>query len=239
MSCENVKKRISLLLDRRLNADERDSVLAHLERCRSCAGELADIQHLRSTMRAIASPPVPPELTARLRVTASHHRASVARRRDYRARIKHLGMRIRLAFDNVMRPVAVPLAGGLFSSFACFLFLIPSLSFQHNYGLEPPIFHPVPEIVAGFTDPDGSIVGAKDAKLEWGSALVTRDEVSLTMVVDPNGQVMDWNVYGIDELTPEMKQFILFSKFIPATNSGQPAWGLKQLVFPRTRRVRS
>jgi hypothetical protein len=56
--------------------------------------------------------------------------------------------------------------------------------------------------------------------------------------VDPNGQVQDWNVYGSD-LTPEMKDLILFSKFIPATVSGQPAWGLKQLVFSHVRRVRS
>src|SRR6185369_12249853 len=198
MSCENVQKRISLLLDRQLDADERDSVLAHLGECRTCAGELAAIQDLKSSMRAMANPSVPPALTARLRVAASHHRASTARRRDLRARFQHLGMRIRLAFDNMMRPVAVPLAGGLFSSFACFFFLIPSLSFHHNYGLEPPIFRPGPEIVAGFTDPDGSIVGVKNAKLEWGSALVTPDEVSLTMLVDPCGQVQDWKVYGSD-----------------------------------------
>jgi hypothetical protein len=237
MSCENVQKRISLLLDRRLNADERDSVLAHLETCRSCASELAAIQDLRSTMRAMARPAVPEGLTARLRVAASHHRAAVARRRDARARVQHMAMRLRLAFDHMMRPVAVPLAGGLFSSFACFFFLLPSLSFHHNYGLEPPIFRPEPAIVAGFTDPDGEIVGVK-AKLEWGSSLVSGDEVSLTLLVDPTGQVLDWKVYG-SELTSEMKDMILFSKFIPATMSGQPAWGLKQVVFPRARRMRT
>jgi len=37
-----------------------------------------------------------------------------------------------------------------------------------------------------------------------------------------------------------MKDVILFSKFIPATSSGQPAWGLKQLVFQvHPRRMRS
>lgn len=238
MSCENAQKQISLLLDRRLPAGERENVLAHLETCRACASDFAYLQDVRATMREMATSPVPPELTSRLRVAASHHRAAVERRRDAHARLEHIGMRIRLAFDHMMRPVAVPLAGGLFSSFACFFFLLPSLSFQHNYGLEPPIFRPEPSIVAGFTDPDGSIVGVKNAKLEWGSSLVTQDEVSLTVLVDPNGQVQDWNVYGSD-LTPEMKDLILFSKFIPATVSGQPAWGLKQLVFSHVRRVRS
>jgi hypothetical protein len=241
MSCENVQKRISLLMDRRLPAGERENVLTHLESCRTCASDFASMQNLRATMRDMAMPQVPAELTARLRVAASHHRAAVARRRDARARLEHLGMRIRLAFDNMMRPVAVPLAGGLFSSFACFFFLLPSLSFQHNYGLEPPIFRPEPAIVSAFNDPDGEILGLKNAKLEWGNSLISGDEVSLTMLVDPTGQVLDWKVYGTDtgELTPEMKDVIMFSKFIPATISGQPAWGLKQLVFPRSHRMRS
>jgi hypothetical protein len=153
--------------------------------------------------------------------------------------MEHWVMRVRLSFDNMMKPVAVPLAGGLLSSFACFFFLLPSLSFHHNYGLEPPIFHPQAAIIAGFTDPDGEIVGAKNAKLEAGSSVVTGNEVSLTVVVDPTGHVQDWMVYGSDELTPEMKDVILYSNFIPATASGLPTWGLKQLWFPRTRRMRS
>jgi hypothetical protein len=185
---------------------------------------------------------VPPELIARLRVTASHHRAAVARRRDFSARLEHWSMRIRLAFDNMMRPVAVPFAGGLLSSFTCFLFLLPSLTFHHNYGLEPPImFRPDPGIVAGFTDPDGELVGVNNGKLEWGSTVITSNEVSLTVLVDPSGEVRDWTVYDGNggQLTPEMKSVILFSKFIPATVSGQPTWGLKQVWFPRRSRMRS
>jgi hypothetical protein len=197
------------------------------------------MQDMRATMLGMSRVPVPAELTSKLRVKASHHIASLARRRDFAARLEHWGMRIRLAFDNMMRPVAVPFAGGLLSSFACFLFLVPSLSFQHNYGLEAPIaFRPDPGIVADFTDPDGSIVGAKNASLVSGSGVITGNEVSLTVLVDPSGQVQDWTLYG-GELTPEMKSLILYSKFIPATVAGQPAWGLKQLVFSRSRRLRS
>ena len=239
MSCDNVQKRISLLLDRQLADGEREVVLTHIETCRSCARELESFQELRATMRGMAQVKVPAEVTARLRVAASHHLAGLERRRNFATRLEHWGMRIRLAFDNMMRPVAVPFAGGLLSSFACFLFLLPSLSFQHNYGLEPPImFRPDPGIVAGFTDPEGEIVGVSSGKLEWGSTVITGNEVSLTVLVDPAGQVQDYYVYG-GELTDEMKNVILFSKFIPATASGQPTWGLKQIVFPRHGRLRS
>jgi hypothetical protein len=242
MSCENVQQRISLLLDRQLGAGDRETVLAHIESCRSCARDLESMQDMRATMLGMSQLPVPAELTAKLRVAASHHRESVARRRDFSARLEHWGMRIRLAFDNMARPVAVPFAGGVLSSFACFFFLLPSLSFHHNYGLEPPIaFRQDPGIVADFWDPDGEIVGVKKASLESGSTVIMGDEVSLTVLVDPSGQVQDWTLYGPpgSDLTPEMKSLILFSKFIPATASGQPTWGLKQLVFSRHRRLRS
>ena len=49
MSCENVQKRISLLLDRQLAPGERSDVLAHLETCRSCASEFASMQDLLAT----------------------------------------------------------------------------------------------------------------------------------------------------------------------------------------------
>ena len=41
------------------------------------------------------------------------------------------------------------------------------------------------------------------------------------------------------ELTREMANLILLSRFRPATISGQPTWGLSQVVFPHARRMRS
>ena len=55
MSCENVQERISLLLDRQLEADERGNVLAHLESCRQCETRLESIQSLRAGLRRMAA----------------------------------------------------------------------------------------------------------------------------------------------------------------------------------------
>jgi hypothetical protein len=42
------------------------------------------------------------------------------------------------------------------------------------------------------------------------------------------------------DLTPDMVNVILLSRFTPATYSGQPTWGSIRVVFPRHRRgVRS
>jgi hypothetical protein len=237
MSCEYVKQLISLLLDGRLPAGERSQVLAHLEACRACTEDFASMQYVRNSMRSMPSPAVPDDLTTRLRVSASHHRAAVAARRQRGAR---LVARLRLAFDNMMRPFAVPFAGGLASAMLCFGVLFPNLwSFQHNFALDAPIaFRTAPRIVTGFTDPDGSLVGVVGARLQSGDGLITGNEVSLTLLIDERGEVADWTVYG-GELTDEMKSVILLSKFIPATVSGQPTMGMKQIVFPRRGRLRS
>jgi len=234
MSCEYVKQRISLLLDLRLSDAERNKVSAHLDVCRACADQFESLQYQREALRSMPAPAVPAELTMRLRVAASHHRAEVAARREF---VPRLVARMRLAFDNMMRPFA-PFAGGICSAMVCFGILFPNLSFLHNVGQDPPIlFRSAPQIVTDFTDPDGSVVGISGARLESGNAVITGNEVSLTLLIDERGQVLDWTVYG-GELTDEMKSVILLSKFIPATVSGQPTWGLKQIWFPRTRRVR-
>ena len=71
-----------------------------------------------------------------------------------------------------------------------------------------------------------------------GSALIDGNEVSLTLLIDERGRVQDFYLSG-GELTDEMKSLILFSQFAPATVSGQPTWGLKQVVFTRSHRLRS
>src|ERR1017187_7470755 len=89
-------------------------------------------------------------------------------------------------------------------------------------------------------DPDGEIVGTSGnhARLEPGSALIYGNEVSLTLLIDERGHVQDYYLSG-GELTDEMKSLILLSQFTPATASGQPTWGLKQIVFNPGRHLRS
>ena len=142
----------------------------------------------------------------------------------------------RLAFDNLMRPLAVPVTGGVLSAFVMFSLLVPRLSFPHNHGYEPPLAVAASDVQWG--DPDGEIVGTT-ARLEPGSAVIYGNEVSLTLLIDERGHVRDYYLSG-GELTDEMKSLILLSQFTPATVSGQPTWGLKQVVFSsRGHRLRS
>src|ERR1700710_276735 len=103
MSCESVQERISLLLDCNLPAGDREHVLAHIDSCGQCGTRFESMQSMRASLRNMARPAVPPVLTSRLRVMASHERARQESRKSLAARMKHWESIVRLAFDNMMR----------------------------------------------------------------------------------------------------------------------------------------
>jgi hypothetical protein len=238
MSCENVQERISLLLDCNLPASEREHVLAHLDECRQCGSRFESMQYMRASLRTMAQPPVPPALNTRLRVMASHELARQNVRRNLSTRLRHGITTLHLAFDNLMRPFAVPVTGGIVSAFVMFSLLVPTLSFPHSHTYEPPLESLSADVQWG--NPDGTIVGVTtgNARLRPGSSEITGDEVSLILLIDERGLVQDYYL-SAGELTDEMKSLILLSQFTPATISGQPTWGLKQVVFNPARHLRS
>jgi hypothetical protein len=238
MSCEYVQKRISLLLDCNLPAAEREHVLAHLDACGKCGERFESMQYMRASLRDMARPRVPAALSTNLRVLASHERARRIAHKNLSSRLAHWVTATRLAFDNLMRPFAVPVTGGVLSAFVMFSLLVPSLSFPHSHTYEPPLA--VAETDPQWGDPDGKLLGATadHARLLPGSAVIYGNEVSLTLLIDERGRVQDYYLSG-GELTDEMASLILFSQFAPATVSGQPTWGLKQVVFTRGQHLRS
>ena len=238
MSCENVQERISLLLDCKLPDSDREYVLAHINTCRQCGSRFESMQYMRSSLRDMARPKVPPALAAQLRVMASHACARQVARKNFATRAEHWISLVRLAFDNMMRPFAVPFTGGLLSALVLFSVLVPSLSFPHRDTNEPPLDALYSDMQWG--DPDVVWLGTSgtNAWLEPASALIYGNQVSLTLVIDDRGRVRDYYLSG-GELTDEMKSLILLSQFRPATVNGQPAWGLKQIVFSRGHNLRS
>jgi len=236
MSCENVQELISLLLDRKLPDSEREKVLAHTRWCRECGAHLETLHEMRAALLDLATPPVPPALAGRLRVLASHERSRNVARMNFTARLQDWSEWVRLGFDNLMRPFALPFTGGIVSALLVFSLLVPNLSFPHNYGDET--------YTIDFTFPDGAVVGATgdldiDPRIEPLSAPIFPGERAIDLVIDDQGKVRG-GVVTHGDVTPDMINVILFSRFTPATYSGQPTWGPIRVVFPRHHRgVRS
>ncbi len=67
MKCENLQLNLSIYLDACLSADERVVFDAHLAECALCGQKFADLQDLRSDLRAMARPEIPAHVLTSVR----------------------------------------------------------------------------------------------------------------------------------------------------------------------------
>jgi hypothetical protein len=241
MSCENVQELISPLLDRRVPAGEQENVLAHLESCRQCSAQLESMQKMRAALRAMNDAPMPVELTANLRVMASHERERRLSRATLAHRVRYWYDRARLSFDNLMRPLALPFGGGLVSALVIFSILVPSLTFQHDEGDAALVTDPYGQVVVlsstGVFAPEG---GGDLPRIEPTYAEYPADANVVWLAIGENGKVNGYSLAN-GRLTPDLISIISISKFSPATVLGLPTAGLVKMVQrrPVRRTIRS
>jgi len=223
MSCDNVQERVSTFLDRNDPVAERENVLAHIRSCRDCSAYLETQLTMRTALRSLNPPPVPPELTLRLRVVASHERQRLLSRVSLSARLRALNSRVQLMFDNLMRPLAFPFAGGLVSSLMIFGLLVPSLTFQHTFADQVLYTYADGEVV--LLGPNGAYMSASESenapRIQRGDAAAPETANVVELTIDQSGRVTDWAV-DRGELTQDLTNIIMFGQFSPATNLGVP-----------------
>jgi hypothetical protein len=180
-------------------------------------------------------PAMPDGLAERLRVLASHERERVLLRANLAVRLRNWRERVRLCFDNLMRPMALPFAGGLLlpSALVVFACIVQTPAFPYYAGSDAP-----PPMIA--TEPDGEVVDwiGRAPQLVGVTEDVSSDATAALLLIDPEGRVADFMV-AHGEATKEMKNFFLFSRFNPATSFGQPTWGYKVVLFPHAGAARS
>jgi hypothetical protein len=215
MSCDNVHEMVSSLLDRRVTEREEESILAHLGSCRHCGAEFESMQELRAALRDIDQPVMPAGLSAKLRVLASHERVRRLSRVSLPARAEHWASWMRLAFDNLMRPLALPFAGGILSALVIFAMLVPTLAFPHNYRNDVPLWMIL-------TNP----------ALEEMNPVSAGGEIVVELTIDERGRVTDYTITRGKPTAEQLNDLILFSRFAPATVFGHPTWG--KVVFRRS-----
>lgn len=239
MSCDNVQKLISLLLDRRVPAGEQENALAHLESCRQCGAQFESMQKVRAALRAMNQAPMPDDLTANLRVLASHERERRLWRATFTSRLRYWSDRVRLWSDHLMRPVFLPLAGGLLSAAIIFCVLVPTLSFQHEgidsaLAIDPyaqyghrPVWGLVVLGSGGAFSPEG---GGPTIEPDYSNS--PDDTTVVWLAIGENGKVQDYKL-AKGQLTSDMIEIISTSKFNP-TFLGAPTAGLVKMVQRRT-----
>ena len=213
MNCRIVRTKLLAEVDQ-LPDTERHAVNAHLQVCRSCAAEGAERERIRAAMRALPRVAPPPELTVRLRVMASREQ----HRRGH-GWVRRAAVSAWLMFDGLMRPLAVPLAGGICSTLFLFGLLVPSFAWV-------PSEKDVP--IGWSTEP--AVKSMYPIGFEDGEAVVD-------VTIDDQGRMVDFNIVGatgdIDSSSfyRSVENALLFTVFTPRTAFGQPVGGKLRLTF--------
>jgi anti-sigma factor RsiW len=218
MSCQTVQNSLSEFLDHRVAGDERARVAGHLAVCRECAAYLREFTELRESLKSLPQPAVPERLRTELQVLASHERARWNATKTLPLALHNWAINIRLAVDNLMRPLALPLAGGLASALLLFGLLVPTLGFR------PSVLNDVPTRLC---------TAATLVEVPLG---IHGGETVVELYVDAKGQATDYSVQQ-GNVSPEMQadltKMMFFSRFTPATWFGQPTNGKVLVSFRR------
>ncbi|MBI1789815.1 MAG: zf-HC2 domain-containing protein [Acidobacteria bacterium] len=214
MNCPVVQSLYPDYLDGQLSGEERMAVERHLAQCLDCEAESGQFVRLREEMRSLPVREIPTDLSVNLQVLASRELVRWRASASLPARIQYWAGQLRLAVDNLMRPLALPFAGGLTSAVFLFSALMPSLGFQRNLANDVPT--PLYQEASVYVLPE--LVGRH-----------TNGDTLIEVQLDEHGRVLDFSVPD-GKMTSEIGNMILFAQYSPARVFGQPAPGGKILM---------
>lgn len=182
-----------------------------------------DVGQVRRKLRALPKPHAPSELVSRLRVLASREASRRRSRSSWAALLRHVRSELFLCIDNLMKPVAVPFAGGLVSALLLFAALAPSLA--------------VPIVVVGDVPTNLSTQATLASSLSF---TLSDDDIVVDVSIDERGRMTDYTpvpgqAWAHDaNLIRSLENTLLLTKFTPATMFGQPASGKIRITLRRS-----
>lgn len=223
MNCRTVQVSFSAHLDGLLSEEERHGLISHLDRCHACESQFAQMVRVRAALRRLPANVPPAQLSTSLQVMASKERV----RRQYAG--VSASDRFRLWVDNLMRPVALPFAGGFLSAVLLFGMLLPTFTLRRGGGGTD-----IP--VALFTDP--VVKGQVQFPVFDDNGMSSDIDVDVT--VDDQGRMVDYSLPkgSMIENNPALRRalenkLLLFTEFAPATSFGTPTYGKVRVSFRR------
>ena len=192
------------------------SVSSHLGSCRECDLRRLEIGSLRTGLRQLPVKHAPVILETRLRVLASREGSRLRARRDFAAWCRDKASTAKLFIDHLLKPFAVPAAGGILASFFCFVLIVGNLHVRADWDHDMPL---------GLTT---------EASFDETSPFCGHDQNVLVQVtVDPTGHVSDYSLPQLVNSREQMQEignFIMYSTFVPAMRFGRPI-SSKRLVY--------
>jgi len=225
-SCSSIRGSLWDYAAGTLDETSHTMVTAHLKDCRECSLHRAEVRSLRTGLKHLPELSVSPLLRTRLRVVASRERSRYLLRLTLSARWKELRSRLKLMFDNLLKPIAIPAIGGLLASSLCFCAIVDTLQFH-------------PEWVAADDIPVGYYTQVAIDDVSPFTNCVGED-LLVQLTIDRNGQVIGFEVPQGKASPAEMEEIgnlVLYSSFTPAMAFGDRVTG-KILVHIQHMNVR-
>ena len=197
MKCSIAKSKIPSYLDSAVSERERQELRSHLRACRSCADAWEGSLQVKNAVRSLPKMEMSRDLAIRLRVVASQER----NQRIGLGRTWWESFTLRV--NNLLRPLAVPLAGGICAAVVLFATLVPTLS-------HPASTTDVPCVV--FTQP----------MIESMSPIgFTPADAIVDLRIDQQGRIVNYSIVESSGHLPAVQRSIenslLFTRFKPAT----------------------
>ncbi len=198
MTCQTARLKLAAYGQGQVSAGEAAAIRRHLLNCGQCEQEYEYQARLNTPLRELPAMPPPPELALAIRLRAFSRGLSAWDRRQVR-------------FSNLMRPVALPAAGGLLTALILWAALMPAVSVSRRRYIDdvPTALHTNPRFK------DASPLPIPDVLVEaW---IDERGRITDFEVLDPPTDRREANL-----LRQESSNFLLTTVFEPARQFGQP-----------------
>jgi hypothetical protein len=225
MECLTVRRNASAYADNALSEEKRREMRQHMHDCQICARESERYQRIREALRSLPQRTPPSDLMVRLRVAASQARTQTANGATSWTRVRD---RFQLALSNLMRPLALPLAGGLCAALVLFSALVPT--FTSTFASKTDAPWDVPTILT--TEPSLKYM----APIAFGEA-----DAIVDLNIDDQGRIVNYSIVSAPGQTEQLRRRIenslLFTEFWPATAFGRPIAGTVRISFHNSSHV--
>ena len=196
---------------------------------------LTDNRALRAALRGVRRSATPSGLTTSLRVLASRERRRAAERRSVSAFCQAWMERTRLMAHNLMQPLALPFAGGVFSAVVLFgAWVVPAYPVLARGGADVPTNLSTSASVKlmapiGMSNADMVVDVLNDEQFMIAPPVHTLSaDVVVDVLIDDQGRMTEYSVVSgtLDaRARRSLENMLMFTEFVPATAFGQPGVG--------------
>jgi len=180
---------------------------------------------MKYVLRSLPKFSPPAELTTKLLVLASREAQRRRHLTSAHAFFEFLRGELHLIWHNMMRPHAVPMAGGLISTVVLFALLAPALTVNR---------FPRTDVPTGLSRP---------AALEYALSfdLVETVDLVIDVTIDGQGKVVGYTIPRGQSwaknpvLVRSVENTLLYTRFSPATVFGEPVSGRTRITLRHSR----